>query len=176
MGSHASATSVVQNNTTVIINMINASAEAGVPGISKIPAGSDAATVEAALQKALMTSLQTEWKSAFSSDAAPENVDMGFLIAPAILSMDMKVPCAIQQMSQDMESWEVTAPQGTAENITHTILMNLIMKSGIIGASHGHKTLGPAQALKWACSTVYGQAGAEKNNEHLIGYAFAASN
>jgi hypothetical protein len=176
MGSHSSSSSVVQNNTTVIINMINASAASGAPGISKIPAGSDAAAVEGALSNALMKTLAAEWTKGFPGESMPGDTDMGFLIAPAILSMDMKVPCAVQQMSQDLESWQITAPAGTSENIVHTILMNLIMKSGIIGASHGHKTIGPAQNLKWACAALYGQAGAESHNEHLIGYMFAASN
>jgi len=175
MGSQSSSSSVVKNNTTVIINMINASAASGAPGISKIPAGSDAAAVEAKLSKAMFTTLAAEWTKGFPGETMPGDTDMGFLIAPAILTIDMKVPCAVLQMSQDLENWEITAPEGTSENIVHSILMNLIMNNGTIGGSHGHKTLGPAQKIKWACASIYGQAGAEKNNEHLIGYMFAAS-
>ena len=87
MGSQSFSSSVVKSNTKVIIN---ASANSGAPGIFKISAGSDAAAVECALSKAMSTTLAVEWTKGFLGETMLGDTDMGFLIASAILTINMK--------------------------------------------------------------------------------------
>ena len=169
--------SVIHNNAPALESTLNAAVGAQeLPGIRPIPAGSGYSAIEKAFRAALLSKLEKEWSIQFPKRPKTNNHDFGFFLAPEVLNLKMKIPYAAEQISMDFMNWGITAPPGTAETIINSVMLNLILKGDIVATSHGHKSLDAINMLGWACATITGQAGAEHDNVHLIGYVFAAEN
>lgn len=173
--SHSSSSSVIENNTTIIINMANKGSESGKLPIKPIPAGTPAAAVEKELQKGLLDAVSAEWKAAFPNTPQSANFEFAFFEGPAQLSIDMPVPNAIKAIDTDLNNWGLVTSSGFAASIVQTMLLRIIMEGGIVATSHGSQTVGPVQTTDWACATVTGQAGSGDQIVHLIGYVFTAT-
>lgn len=166
---------VVIDNGPAIQNAVNAAVDSGqLPGIRPIPSGSGYAEIEKTLRNALLAKLKHEWSVQFPKHPSTTNYDFGFFIAPPVLSMDMKIPFGALQIKMDFENWGISPPKGTPENIMNSIMLNLILKSSIVATAHGFMSYDSDRYLGWVCATITGQAGASKDNVHLIGYVFAA--
>lgn len=159
--------------------MINGAAATNA-AFQTVPLGSQAAAVELTLNAGLMTALSTFWATAFPVATNPfptGQYSSAFLLAPAILSPNMDLSCAVDQINLLITSNGINAPASLAPNIANTILSNLINDGGIVATSAGHKILGPVQQIAWACITLAGVVSPTGGSEqHLIGYGFAIVN
>lgn len=178
MGSSSSTSTIVNNNTTVIINAVNAAAITNPGTFSTVPVGSPAQAVEQALEKALLATLTAAWNARFTSTnpLAAGNVDSAFLVATGSISMSTPVTCAVDQITSDLNSWQVTGGADVPTTIAKQILSSLVMEGGLVAMSSGIHTLGPAQTVGWAAATLTAVAGSGPDTTNFIGYAFTASN
>lgn len=177
MGTSSSSATIVNENTTVIINAVNAAANTNPGTFSTIPPDSDAQAVEQSLQKSLSSTLAAAWNARFSSANPLQsgNIDYAFLIVTGSLSTSTPVTCAVSQITDDLNAWQVTGGADVATSIAKQILNALVMESGLVAMTSGIHTLGPAQKVGWAAATLTAVAGNGPNATNLIGYAFSAS-
>jgi hypothetical protein len=168
-------TTVIQNNTVVIINGINANAQA-LGGLDPLPPNTPYAQVEKAYRAALLAALKSNWSSQFST-APPFNdqYTIGFLEVTGQLQLGMPAPCALQEIKQQISNWQLVTRDGFSQNIINTIVDDLVNAGGTTAVSTGFEVESASQSTNWLCISTPFAVGSEGGNTTLVGFAFTAA-
>ncbi|MGC2234775.1 MAG: hypothetical protein WA584_01270 [Pyrinomonadaceae bacterium] len=174
MGQEVDTTTVIQNNTTAIIDGMNANS--GALGLEPVPQGTPAAQVEQKYNGIILKKLQAEWKNEFpDADDFKDEYVLGFLQATGTIQTGMPVPCALQLIEQKINDWNLDAKPGFSQNVVDNIVSDLVNSGGITTVSTGSEVESGSQTTNWLCVSTEFTSGSGNNQILLVGYAFTAA-
>lgn len=134
-------------NITIYNNSVNAALRA--TGLKPVPNGDPVPTMTQKALGQMETLLTTKFNKIFPDNKLPgSNIDGGYMGPLSVVKMGKAPACAVQQISDDFESWGM-ASSGVPTEIAKQVTNHIVNQGGQAGFISGTHQLTSASNLYW---------------------------